>query len=387
MNINKKGEKAILSVTNDLTTDQRVNKVALTLIKCGFTPILVGRELKKSLPLNKRAYKTVRLKLFFTKGSLFYAEYNIRLFFYLLFNKSKLLIANDLDTLLANYLTYRIKKIFEKKIKLIYDSHEFFTEVPELNGRLTVKKTWLHIEKTILPKIKYSYTVCKSIADEYNRKYNINMLIVRNIPLCDNKIEIKKNAIVFDNKHTHKKIILYQGALNIGRGIEHVILAMEYINNAVFVIIGDGDITDKLKNIVKNNNLGGKVFFTGKIPFNCLPAYTKKADIGIVLQEDLSLSYRYVLPNRLFNYIHAELPIIASDLPEMRKILSADEIGLLVSDLSPKNLANKIDFLLNNTQKRKQIKANLKSIKKKYCWEKEEKKLIELFGGFNYYGK
>jgi len=375
----KNSKTAVLSVTNDLSADQRVNKVALTLVKCGFSPLLVGVKRKNSLPISNRRYRTKRMHLLFTKGPLFYAEYNVRLFMFLLFSKNSLFIANDLDSLSANYLAYKIKSIFFKNnVQIVYDSHEFFTEVPELNDRFA-KKVWLFIEKLILPQIKHAYTVCESIAEEYKKKYGVNMQVVRNIPLCNtSKVTPIESTLVL-NEFADKKIILYQGALNIGRGIEHVINAMEFIENAVFIIVGDGDIATELKNLTRNKKLVDKVYFVGKIPFSSLFQYTKNADIGIVLQEDLSLSYRYVLPNRIFDYIQAELPVIASDLPEIKKIYAENEIGLLVSDLSPENLAQKITYLLTNTEKRIQIKANLKSIKGKYCWEKEEEKLIKLF--------
>ncbi|RLD82670.1 MAG: glycosyl transferase group 1 [Bacteroidetes bacterium] len=384
MNKNLKNKKVvILSVTNDLTADQRVHKVALTLIKCGFLPLLIGRELKNSQAIIDRPYLTKRMRLIFTKGPLFYAEYNFRLFLFLLFQKANLLVANDLDTLMGNYLAYRIKSIFLRgNVQIVYDSHEYFTEVPELNGRPFVKNVWLTIEKMILPQIKYSYTVCDSISEIYNKKYGVEMQVVRNIPLCKKQSDKKKESNSFVREYAGKKIILYQGALNVGRGIEHVILAMEFINNAIFVIIGDGDITNQLKNMVTNKKLSDKVRFIGKIPFNSSSKYTENADIGMVLQEDLSLSYHLVLPNRLFDYIHAELPVIASDLPEIKKIFSENEIGLLISDLNPENLAKKITFLLNDIEKHEQIKANLKSIKEKYCWEKEEEKLIKLFTNF-----
>ncbi len=378
----KNKKVAVLSVTNDLTADYRVHKVALTLKKCGFHPLLIGINLKSSLPITNRAYTTKRIFLFFKKGSLFYAEYNIRLFLFLLFQKYTILISNDLDTLLANYLVHKIKSIFGgKKYKLVYDSHEFFTEVPELNKRFA-KRVWLFIEKLILPQIKYSYTVCDSIAEEYKKRYNIKMQLVRNIPLCNPNKDKQLIDKPLQKTLSGKKIIIYQGALNIGRGIEQLICAMEFIENAVFIIIGDGDISSELKKLVTDKKLTDKVQFIGKIPFTALSEYTKNADIGVVLQEDLSLSYRYVLPNRIFDYIHAELPVIASDLPEISKIVSENKIGVLVSDMNPENLAKEINNLLNNTEKYQEIKANLKSVKGKYCWENEEKKLIELFSGF-----
>ncbi|MEN8121510.1 MAG: glycosyltransferase [Bacteroidota bacterium] len=376
----KNRKVAILSVTNDLTADQRVHKVALTLIKSGFSPLLVGRKLSNSLQINERNYGTRRLNLFFTKGALFYAEYNIRLFLFLLFQKSDLIIANDLDTLLASFIAYKIKfNLLRKNVKLVYDSHELFTEVPELNGRAFAKKSWLMIEQLILPRIKHAYTVCYSISNEYKQKYGIEMQVVRNIPPCSGQKDKKKVPGLLSSEYAGKKIILYQGALNIGRGVEHVIHAMEFINNAIFIIIGDGDIANQLKNIVTNKKMEEKVRFLGKIPFHSLSIYTKSADVGIVLQEDLSLSYRYVLPNRLFDYIHAELPMIASNLPEIKKVFSENKIGLLVSDMDPENLAKKIDLLLNDPKLRENYKKNLKSIKKKYCWEKEEEKLIAIF--------
>ncbi len=139
-------KRIIVSVTNDLTTDQRVAKVCDTLTKMGFSVLLIGRKLKNSENIN-RNYKIVRFRLLFNKGFLFYAEYNLRLFFKLLFLKKDVLLSNDLDTLLPNYL---IHKIF--KTKLVYDSHELFTEVPELTNRPFVQKFWLTIEKNIFTK-------------------------------------------------------------------------------------------------------------------------------------------------------------------------------------------------------------------------------------------
>ena len=141
-------QKIIISVTNDLTTDQRVHKVCISLQKMGFEILLVGRKLQNSLPLD-RNYQTHRIQLLFNKGFLFYAEYNLRLFFYLLFKKKEIVLANDLDTLLPNYLVSKLQKK-----KLVYDSHELFTEVPELINRPKTQKIWLKIEQKILPKLK-----------------------------------------------------------------------------------------------------------------------------------------------------------------------------------------------------------------------------------------
>ena len=128
-------KRIIISVTNDLVSDQRVNKVANTLSNAGFSVLLVGRRFSESVKLSPRNYSTYRLKMFFQKGFLFYLEYNIRLCLFLLTKKSDILLSNDLDTLCANYFVSKIRKI-----KLVYDSHELFTELPELIGRTFKKK-------------------------------------------------------------------------------------------------------------------------------------------------------------------------------------------------------------------------------------------------------
>ncbi|NOZ34854.1 MAG: glycosyltransferase family 4 protein [Chlorobi bacterium] len=363
--------KIIISVTNDLVADKRVNKVANSLIKFGFDVLLVGRKLPDSLPANF-SFKTKRFNLLFQKGVLFYACFNIRLFFFLLFQKSDIYLSNDLDTLPANFIASKIRKK-----KLVYDSHEYFTEVPELVNRPKIKRIWEQIERIILPKVKHSYTVCSSIADIYNKKYGIKMKVVRNIPVCE---FVKKQVSLFlPGKIKNRKVILYQGAVNIGRGIEQMIKAMQYIENAVFLIIGSGDILENLKTLVQKLNLKDKVFFTGKIPFDELYFYTKKADIGISLEENNGLNYYYALPNKLFDYIRANVPILASKLPEIENIVTKYYIGCFIENHNPEHIAEKINFMLNSPEKMQTWKENLKKASSELCWENEEMVLKDIF--------
>ncbi|MDG1038324.1 MAG: glycosyltransferase [Polaribacter sp.] len=356
-------KKIIVSVTNDLSTDQRVDKVCSTLQKEGYEIVLIGRKLKNSIPL-KRSYNTKRIKLIFNKGFLFYAEFNFRLFFVLLFSKKDMLLSNDLDTLLPNYLVSSIQKK-----KIIYDSHELFPEIPELVHKPFVKKCWTKLEAWILPKLKNTYTVCNSIADFYDEKYNTRFETILNLP---NKKELKLGEFPFKTKG--KKIIIYQGAVNIGRGLELMIDTMEFLENCIFVVIGYGDIYKELVKKVEIKNLSHRIHFLGKIPPSELHKITPLANLGLSIEEDLGLNYRFALPNKIFDYIQAEVPILVSNLPEMKMISINYNVGEIVRNRKPIELAKQIEGLIE-----KDFSDGLKKAKKELIWENQEEKLISIF--------
>ena len=155
------------------------------------------------------------------------ATFSIRLFIFLLFTKKNILFSNDLDTLLPNYLL----SLLQQK-RLIFDSHELFSEIPELVNKPRIKHFWLYLEKTIIPKLKNVITVSNSIKNYYTNLYGISATVVRNIP----KIE-KFDQKNFEINTNGKKVILYQGAVNMGRGIELMIDTMPLLDEFIFIVI------------------------------------------------------------------------------------------------------------------------------------------------------
>jgi len=358
-------KKAIVSVTNDLYTDQRVNKVCLYLTSIGYDVLLVGRKKRNSLTLDERPYRTKRFKLFIERGAFFYALFNLRLFFFLLFKKTDLLVANDLDTLLANYCA----KKFKSKTKLVYDSHEYFTEVTELSGRPFVKRTWERIEAFIFPKLESVYTVNESIAELYKKKYDKEIKVVRNISPKWNPTQIKSKQEL--GIPENKSLLILQGAgINVDRGAEEAVEAMQYID-AVLMIVGDGDVIHTLKEKCNVLQLQEKVIFYGKKTYATMMNYTFYADLGLTLDKASNLNYKFSLPNKVFDYMHTGTPIIATPIKEVANIINKHSIGEIVAPLTAENLAECINSLLNNTEKLTQYKQNCATASECENWNNE----------------
>lgn len=351
----------IIAVTNDLATDQRVFRVSQTLVEAGYRITLVGRRLPHS-PEFMQPYKAKRFKLLCTKGAGFYACYNLRLFFYLLCHKFDAVLANDLDTLTASFLAAKIKR----KI-LIYDSHEYFTEVPELVGRKLQKNTWLWLEKFMLPKIKHAFTVSPSIAQAYKNKYGTDFKVVRNFPF---KRDVAQNK--------RKKVLIYQGALNMGRGIELMIQTMPYLPDYKLWIAGAGDFEEKLKELAFVLGLEKQVVFLGRLPMEQLHNKTVQATLGLSLEENLGLNYYYALPNKVFDYVQALVPVIVADLPEMRTLTEQYGMGEILMERTPKALASLVNKMAANAESHQTYVEKTRKAAALLNWEHEKPEFLNI---------
>jgi glycosyltransferase involved in cell wall biosynthesis len=364
--------KAIVSVINDLVTDRRVHKTCMLLAKQGFDVTLVGRILKNSLSLDERAYQTHRMKLCFEKGVAFYAEFTFRLFLFFLKNKASLLVANDLDTLLPNY--YFSKR---RKIPLVYDSHEIFCEVPELQETPFKKKIWETLEKRIVPKLSYCITVNQSIATWFTEKYKVVFKVVRNIPDKIQVDRVKTRAEL--NLRLDKKIILLQGAgINIQRGAEEAVEAMQYIDNAILLIIGGGDAIANLKLRIKDLELNNKVIMLPKMKPEELFQYTCNADIGLSLDKATNINYQFSLPNKLFDYVHAGVPVLASPLKEIKTFIHKYQVGICIENHDPKHIAEKLNDMMRNNTDYALWKSNTKIAAQRNNWDIEKQTWLDM---------
>lgn len=369
-------KKVASIVLNNFTHDSRVLKEAVSLQETGLYDVTVIAlheegllEQEKINDVNVHRINLITKK--WPKKAIFqlikYIEFAVK--FFINYRKIDIVHCNDLGPLPIVCL-YKI--ILNRNVSIIYDAHELETETNALKGlrkRLAKCTEWLFIRH-----VDDMITVSNSIAKEYEKSYQIKRPnLVLNCPKY--RVTKKKNKFheTF-NINEDTVIFLYQGALLPGRGIEEVLSAFENHSNqkAKLVIMGYGALEDKVKNYMKKNE---NIFFHEAVPPEELLEYTASADVGICLIEDTCYSYRYSLPNKFFEYSMAGLPILASNLPEMRSLIEQYECGWIIKDRS--NISEKINEVVNSDISC--YTSNSREMAKKYCWEEQEKILIKTF--------
>lgn len=330
--------RAIVAVTNDLSTDNRVHRTCMVLRELGYEVLLVGRQLPGSLPLD-RPYDTKRMRLVFRKGALFYAEYNLRLLLLLLFARFKLVVANDLDTLLASFVAARLRGE-----QLVYDSHEFYTEVPELVERPNVRRVWLGIERWIFPKLRHIITVNDSIANAYRERYGKELAVVRNIPM-PRELGLLPTREALDLPADRFILIMQGSGINVQRGGEEAVEAMCELPGCLLLLVGGGDAWTVLERLVEQHGLQDRVRLLPRMPYERMMQYTRSADLGLSLDKDTNLNYRFSLPNKLFDYFRASIPVLVSDLPEVAGIVRKYDAGVVVDRVEPSVIVQAVQEL------------------------------------------
>ncbi len=360
----EKGKRIIATVINDLTYDRRMQRICSALAGAGWKVTLVGRKLPESERLEEKSFQQKRLRLLFRTGALFYAEYNIRLFFFLLFAKTDIICAVDADTLLPGYLVSVIRRK-----KLVFDAHEWFSEVPELLGRPRVRKIWQKIEHGIIPKVRYAYTVGPMLAEKFTKMYGVPFHTIMNAPPLQ--------PVFAGPEHREPNTIIYQGALNKGRGIEHMIMAMHRVNGK-FIIVGEGDLSASLRRLVSEQGLNDKVHFAGFVKPVELSAYTNRAWVGLNVSEAMGNSYIYSLNNKFFDYIHAGLPALTNKLPEYEQLNERYGVALL-ADPDPADLAEKCNRLFEDRDLWERLHRSCQAAAQELNWQKESVKLLEFY--------
>lgn len=361
-----KKKKILFAVTNDLNYDQRMIRICTTLQEAGYDVLLIGRRKKDSASLIPQVFTQKRMPCFFQRGKAFYLEYQIRLLFTILFRPCQAICAVDLDTILPCLFTARLRGK-----PLIYDAHEYFTELPEVTDRPGVKRIWEFIARIAIPRTQYRYTVGPALARVLSERYGRPFALIRNLPRQEQTISRSPS----DNK-----IILYQGALNEGRGLEEAIRAMRLLpSEFVLWLAGEGDRSMPLRKLTKDLKLESRVRFLGYVaPFK-LRKITPQAYLGLNLLQNKGLNYYYSLANKCFDYLHARVPALHMDFPEYRALNKQWKIAWLLEELSPETIASAIRQLDNNPELYTQLQHNCDRAAAQLNWEREAQKLLDMY--------
>lgn len=338
-----------------------MQRICSTLARQGHAVTLVGRVLPGSVPLENRDFKQTRLNCFFRKGFAFYAEYNLRLFFLLLFAPLDAVCSIDLDTLPAGCAVTLLRRK-----KRVFDAHEYFTEVPELVNRPFVRYFWEMVARLFLPFYRHAYTVGPALAGIFSRKYRLAFGVVRNVPL---QAPMREKPPVM-------RTIIYQGALNEGRGIEAMLAAMTQLENVTLQLAGEGDLSDWLRQMAKDLKLGDQVQFLGYVKPDDLKKLTVEAWLGINLLENKGLSYYYSLANKYFDYVQAGVPVLTMNFPEYRTLNADYSVAELIDDLKTETIAGAIRRLMENHTVYQALQQQCLLAREEWNWEKEQNALL-----------
>lgn len=369
-----KKKKIVVSVITDLSTDQRVIRICTTLQDMGFDVTVLARRLKQSLPLETYNFRAHRIRCYFTAGVMQYAEFMTKLFVHLLFRKMDYLLANDLDSLLPNYLVSRLRGKH-----LFYDTHEYFTGVPELTNSPVKKRIWKGLENRIFPRLKTVYTVNNSVKTEYETEYHVPISVVRNVPMRAHIVPADMPA------HWRGKIILLaQGAgLNEGRSCIEMMDAMPLLDSRFHLVyIGGGTAWEKLKQRRLDLKLEGRVDMMEKMLPSKLKSFTALAHLGISMDSFEEKNYLFNLPNKVFDYLQAGVPLFATAIPEVRRIIDVYHCGFYITDTSPANIAAWIQCIFDDEHAYHEMKANAVVASGELNWDKEKEKLMEIYRPF-----
>lgn len=358
----KHTHRIAMAVTNDLVTDQRVLRHAEALAAKGQKVTLIGRRLAESGEVETRC-RVVRMELRHRRGWRFYAEYNWRLFRLLRKEKPDLVWANDTDTLPGCWLAAKTMRR-----PLVLDAHELFPEVPEIQHKPLVRWVWRTIERLLMPQCDALLTVCDSIADHYRQNLGVQMTVVRNL---------QPSSLTPDpspEKEGSEVMLLYQGKVNLGRGVDWAIDALEWLTDCRLVVAGDGDLLEKMNAYAASKPWSDRVTFTGRLMPEAMRELTRQADVGLVMLEDMGLSYHYALPNRIGDFVAAGVPMVVSDLPEMSQVVRKHRVGEVMREPGPKALAESVRWVLA----RKWHDGDFASARSDMDWEKEKEKLTNI---------
>jgi len=371
---------------NPFTHDARVDKEASSLAQAG-NRVTVYALWQDGLDIEetRHGYKIIRLKLKSPAAReniitpvLKYIEFTIRLLRLTRLVRHTVFHSNDALTLPAGWLASRMSRA-----KLVYDAHELETGRNFGNSRLSgiYRLLWAWPEKAFIRSADAVITVSQSIAEEIAQLYKIKLPTV--VLNCPSSLPYQRSNRLREelNIPVHQKILLYQGVIGSGRGIEQLFYAVQDLEDVAAVALGDGPLLADLRARIQKGDWR-RVYLPGRVPLQYLPNYTASADLGVLLSQPTCRSYLLSLPNKLFEYLHAGLPVLGSDLPEFRRVILEYRVGEVISpSAGHEEIAAAIRKILSDPAQYSAYAQNARNAAAIFRWENEAAKLVQCYQG------
>ncbi|WP_226618616.1 glycosyltransferase [Cytobacillus firmus] len=280
--------------------------------------------------------------------------------------------SNDLNTLPQGYICAKVR--FKKK-KLVYDSHEVQTSRTGYDNPIYGK-----LESFLLKKID-TMIVENDTRAKYNQElYGFYPNVIHNYPFKkderDASVAPLHNML---NLPSNEKLLLYQGGIQTGRGLDKLIQAAPLFKEGTLVLIGDGKIKKDLIKMVEELKLSEKVKFIPKVPLAELPKYTRNAYIGFQVLNNVCFNHYSASSNKLFEYMMSGVPVVACNFPEIKKVVEGEKVGICIDSHNYQEIAEAVNTLLDDEQLRDRFSANCLRAKNKYNWEEEKEHFLQIY--------
>ncbi|MGE5224450.1 MAG: glycosyltransferase family 4 protein [Omnitrophica WOR_2 bacterium] len=367
---------------NPFTHDARVMKEARTLVSKGHQ-VTVNALWSAGLPVRESIedVQVFRLRLKSREGKhiplAVWTELLPGFIKAIRSQKPAVVHGHELNALIPAYFAARICHV-----RLIYDSHEFEIGRRGLRNRAAAWKRslWKLVEGYLIHRSDAVVTVSPSIAKELSRIYKVPLPEV--VMNCPDLIDLPPTGRIHQwlGIPLDCPIILFQGGLSKGRGLEAVVQAISRVPGCHFVMLGEGQLRTELEGLAQKMNISDRVHLPGLVPLHDLISYTRDAALGACLIEKYSLSYYYSLPNKLFEYLMAGIPVLASDFPDMRRIVETSGAGVVADPSRIDLIARAIAHLLADPVRLREMAGRARAAAEtRYNWGIEAGKLLAIY--------
>ena len=284
--------------------------------------------------------------------------------------------SNDLNTLLQGFICSKVKVFKRNRRKLIYDSHEVQTS---RTGYTSGFHGWL--EGRLIGFCDRVINENHTRAAHTEELYGFYPEVVHNYPFVSKPEEVDKvDLYEMLDIPEDEPILLYQGGIQIGRGLDKIIEAVPLFKKGVVVFIGDGRIKDELVAKVDEMGIGERVRFLPKVPVRELVRYTPNGYLGFQVLNNVCFNHYSALSNKLFEYMMSGVPVVACSFPEIQRVVEREKIGVCVDSHCSESIAEGVNYLIENPEVREEMRVNCFAARGRYNWDREKLGFLRIYG-------